>query len=113
MRLNEKRWIIFVSTVDYLSAGHFSIYERILHKLEGNGQLLHAAKIWPLLEDTQRIMDYYDSTETAIDHDNCLEFQQALSDIGEALEARFVLEDKLIMLVFDAMHDGARVKRPA
>ncbi|EHC29155.1 Regulator of sigma D, partial [Salmonella enterica subsp. enterica serovar Gaminara str. A4-567] len=35
------------------------------------------------------------------------------SDIGEALEARFVLEDKLIMLVFDAMHDGARVKRPA
>ncbi|EBK0395090.1 Rsd/AlgQ family anti-sigma factor, partial [Salmonella enterica] len=24
-----------------------------------------------------------------------------------------VLEDKLIMLVFDAMHDGARVKRPA
>ncbi len=72
-------------------------------------------KIWPLLEDnTQRIMDYYDtSLETAIDHDNCLEFQQALSDIGEALEARFVLEDKLIMLVFDAMHDGARVKRPA
>lgn len=46
-------------------------------------------KIWPLLEDnTQRIMDYYDtSLETAIDHDNCLEFQQALSDIGEALEA--------------------------
>ncbi|ELY7806989.1 Rsd/AlgQ family anti-sigma factor, partial [Salmonella enterica subsp. enterica serovar Kentucky] len=24
-----------------------------------------------------------------------------------------VLEDKLIMLVFDAIHDGARVKRPA
>lgn len=49
------------------------------------------------------------SLETAIDHDNYLEFQQVLSDIGEALEARFVLEDKLILLVLDA----ARVKHPA
>ena len=99
------------SLVDYLSAGHFSIYERILHKLEGNGQLARAAKIWPQLEaNTQQIMDYYDSSlETAIDHDNYLEFQQVLSDIGEALEARFVLEDKLILLVLDA----ARVKHPA
>ncbi|STM14618.1 regulator of sigma D [Escherichia coli] len=71
------------------------------HKLEGNGQLARAAKIWPQLEaNTQQIMDYYDSSlETAIDHDNYLEFQQVLSDIGEALEARFVLEDKLILLV--------------
>ena len=96
MRLNEKALDDFCqSLVDYLSAGHFSIYERILHKLEGN---------------TQQIMDYYDSSlETAIDHDNYLEFQQVLSDIGEALEARFVLEDKLILLVLDA----ARVKHPA
>ncbi len=44
-------------------------------------------------------MDYYDTClENAIDHDNYLEFQQALSDIGEALEARFALEDKLIAL---------------
>ncbi len=49
------------------------------------------------------------ASETAIDHDNYLEFQQVLSDIGEALEARFVLEDKLILLVLDA----ARVKHPA
>ena len=89
MRLNEKALDDFCqSLVDYLSAGHFSIYERILHKLEGNGQLARAAKIWPQLEaNTQQIMDYYDSSlETAIDHDNYLEFQQVLSDIGEALE---------------------------
>ncbi|EEV0950282.1 TPA: Rsd/AlgQ family anti-sigma factor [Escherichia coli] len=128
MRLNEKALDDFCqSLVDYLSAGHFSIYERILHKLEGNGQLARAAKIWPQLEgngqlaraakiwpqleaNTQQIMDDYDSSlETAIDHDNYLEFQQVLSDIGEALEARFVLEDKLILLVLDA----ARVKHLA
>ena len=34
-------------------------------------------------------------------------------DFGEALEARFVLEDKLIMLVFDAMHESGTLKRPA
>ncbi|HHU7268571.1 TPA: Rsd/AlgQ family anti-sigma factor, partial [Escherichia coli] len=51
MRLNEKALDDFCqSLVDYLSAGHFSIYERILHKLEGNGQLARAAKIWPQLE---------------------------------------------------------------
>lgn len=47
MRLNEKALDDFCqSLVDYLSAGHFSIYERILHKLEGNGQLARAAKIY-------------------------------------------------------------------
>ncbi len=46
MRLNEKALDDFQSLVDYLSAGHFSIYERILHKLEGNGQLARAAKIF-------------------------------------------------------------------
>ncbi|GHD97735.1 MULTISPECIES: sigma D regulator [Pseudocitrobacter] len=116
IRLNEKALDDFCQRlVDYLSSCHFSIYERILHKLEGDAALLTATKIWPKLEaNTQQIMDYYDSSlETAIDHDNCFEFQQALSDIGEALEARFVLEDKLIMLVLDAMHNNAGIKRPA
>ena len=116
MRLNEKALDDFCQRlVDYLSAGHFIIYERIIHKMEGDSPLLNATKIWPQLDaNTQLIMDFYDSTlENAIDQDNCYEFQQALSDIGEALEARFVLEDKLIMLVFDAMHESGTLKRPA
>ena len=69
--------------------------------MEGTTPYLAASKLCPLLEaNTQQIMDYYDSTlENAIDHDNYLEFQQALSDLGEALEERFTLEDKLISLV--------------
>lgn len=100
MRLNEKALDSFCqSLVDYLS-GHFSIYERILGEMEGDTPLLAATRLYPQLEaNTQQIMDYYDSClENAIDHDNYLEFQQALSDIGEALEARFALEDKLIAL---------------
>ena len=101
MRLNEKALDDFCqSLVDYLSDGHFNIYERIIREMEGTTPYLAASKLCPLLEaNTQQIMDYYDSTlENAIDHDNYLEFQQALSDIGESLEARFALEDKLIAL---------------
>jgi regulator of sigma D len=104
MRLNEKALDDFCqSLVDYLSDGHFNIYERIVREMEGTNPYLAASKLFSLLEaNTQRIMAYYDSTlENAIDHDNYLEFQQALSDLGEALEERFTLEDKLIVLVLD------------
>ena len=104
MRLNEKALDDFCqSLVDYLSDGHFNIYERIIREMEGTSPFLAASKLYPLLEaNTQQIMNYYDSTlENAIDHDNYLEFQQALSDLGEALEERFSLEDKLIALVLD------------
>ena len=104
MRLNEKALDDFCqSLVDYLSNGHFNIYERFIREMEGNSPYLAATKLYPLLEaNTQQIMDYYDSTlENAIDQDNYLEFQQALSDIGEALEQRFTLEDNLIALALD------------
>ena len=104
MRLNEKSLDDFCQgLVDYLSDGHFNIYEHIIREMEGTTPYLAASKLYPLLEaNTQQIMDYYDSTlENAIDHDNYLEFQQALSDLGEALEERFTLEDKLIALALD------------
>ena len=119
MRLNEKALDDFCqSLVDYLSDGHFNIYERIIREMEGTAPYLAASKLYPLLEaNTQQIMDYYDSAlENAIDHDNYLEFQQALSDLGEALEERFTLEDKLIALVLDNdlnISNEENVARPA
>ena len=115
MRLNEKALDDFCQgLVDYLSVGHFNIYERIIREMEGTTPYLAASKLYPLLEaNTQQIMDYYDSTlENAIDHDNYLEFQRALSDLGEALEERFTLEDRLISLVLDASPED-NVARPA
>ena len=119
MRLNEKALDDFCqSLVDYLSDGHFNIYERIIREMEGTTPYLAASKLYPLLEaNTQQIMDYYDSAlENAIDHDNYLEFQRALSDLGEALEERFTLEDKLIALVLDNdvnISSEENVARPA
>ncbi|PSN05916.1 sigma D regulator [Siccibacter turicensis] len=108
------------SLVDYLSAGHFTIYERLISEMEGTSPLVAATQLYPLLEaNTQEIMAYYDThLENAIDHDNCLEFQEALSGIGEALAARFTLEDKLIVLAFDndlrdSANDETTLARPA
>ncbi|ELY4860138.1 sigma D regulator [Cronobacter sakazakii] len=106
--------------VDYLSAGHFNIYERVISEMEGTSPLVAATQIYPQLEsNTQQIMDFYDThLESAIDHDNCLEFQEALSGIGEALAARFALEDKLILLAFDnnlgeSANDETGLAKPA
>ncbi|WP_336983893.1 MULTISPECIES: sigma D regulator [unclassified Cedecea] len=95
--------------VDYLSSGHFSIYERIISNLEGSSPLLSTAQLYPQLEaNTQQIMDLYDShLENAIDRDSWVEFQQALSEIGECLESRFTLEDKLVLLAIDNNLDGS------
>lgn len=107
--------------VDYLSTGHFTVYERFIEEMEGSEQLAKAAIIYPSLQaNTELIMQVYDThLEGAIDHDNCLEFQDALSEVGEALEARFTLEDKFIQLALDksagkstAANDGA-LARPA
>ena len=121
MRLNEKALDDFChNLVEYLSAGHFTIYERIINEMEGASPLLAATQLYPQLEaNTVELMNYYDSSlENAIDDDNCLEFQQALSDIGEALAARFMLEDKLIVLAYDndlnvSANDESGMARPA
>ncbi|CCP01362.1 Regulator of sigma D [Erwinia amylovora Ea644] len=86
--------------VDYLSNGHFTIYERFIKELEGTELLAKAALIYPSLQkNTAQIMQLYDTHfEAAIDHDNDHNFQHALSVVGEALEARFTLEDRFIQL---------------
>jgi len=108
--------------VDYLSAGHFSIYERIINEMEGDSPMIAAAQVYPPLEaNTERLMQLYDGhLQQSIDDDNCVDFQLALSEVGEVLEARFTLEDKLIQLAWDnslvrapVANDSTQLSRPA
>jgi regulator of sigma D len=47
-------------------------------------------------------MQLYDGhLQQAINDDNCVDFQQSLSQVGEVLESRFTLEDKLVQLAWD------------
>jgi len=123
--LNEKALDNFChNLVDYLSAGHFHRYQRLVEEVgdANKAQKLAAAKIYPALErNTETIMAFHDSyTDTDIDDDNAFAFHYALSDIGEALDARFSLEDQLIILALDSAHPSlpianneAIVDRPA
>ncbi|ANI29550.1 regulator of sigma D [Yersinia entomophaga] len=113
--LNQKALENFChNLVDYLSSGHFHIYDRIIKQAEGasSPKMALATKFYPALKDnTQTIMAFHDRyTDNEIDQDSCFEFHQALSDIGEALDARFTLEDKLIQLAaesWEAAHPAA------
>ncbi|GME48029.1 MULTISPECIES: sigma D regulator [Pantoea] len=107
--------------VDYLSAGHFSIYERVISEMSGDSPMVAAAQIYPPLEaNTERLMQLYDGhLQQAIDDENCMTFQQALSEVGEVLESRFTLEDKLIQLAWDnqlatpPVANDSHIARPA
>lgn len=92
--------------VDYLSAGHFHIYDKIIQGIEGSQspRMVITTQLYPALQgNTESIMALYDrSMETTLDHDNILEFHEALAEIGVALDARFQFEDQLIGLALEA-----------
>ncbi|AKJ43351.1 Rsd/AlgQ family anti-sigma factor [Pragia fontium] len=99
--LDEKALIDFGHhLVDYLSSCHFHIYDKIIIQEEGakSPNLAIAARIHPRLEEnTENIMAFYDSyVEKGINEDTILQLDKDLSTVGELLEKRFTLEDKLI-----------------
>lgn len=109
--LNEKALENFChNLVDYLSAGHFHIYDKIIKQVEGSAspKMALATKFYPKLQaNTEAVMAFHDRyTEVVIDQDVCEELNQALSDIGEALASRFALEDQLIQLAAETWQQG-------
>lgn len=106
--LNEKALENFChNLVDYLSAGHFHIYERIIKDVEGatSPKMALRSQIYPALQDnTQQVMAFHDNCAQQADQDgeHYQRFNQRLSDVGEMLAARFALEDQLIKLAAQA-----------
>ncbi|WWO98665.1 MAG: Rsd/AlgQ family anti-sigma factor [Candidatus Dasytiphilus stammeri] len=102
--IDETALILFCShLLDYLSYGHFYLYRRLLENLKSplsKSKKFFIAKIFfALQKNTQLIMKLYDIYLcVTINDDNYLHFQKALSEVGEALASRFILEDKLINL---------------
>ncbi|MDA1381300.1 Rsd/AlgQ family anti-sigma factor [Plesiomonas shigelloides subsp. oncorhynchi] len=89
--------------VDYLSAGHFEIYDRIISQAEQHGASklnLHPSLYPRLTANTQQLLHFHDCyTDISEDDDALLELDQNLSTLGELLEQRFALEDQLIKAV--------------
>lgn len=80
--------------VDYVSTGHFRIYEQII-QASGDQQLIDAY-LTQLPETTDKILDFYDRYNEIATSNELNNFYRDLSLIGEILEQRFAIEDVLL-----------------
>ena len=83
--------------VDYVSAGHFEVFHELLNEAESfaDGSSSMARQLMPAIGDTTEVILAYE--EKYGDGEAYPEtLQRDLSSLGEVLESRFVLEDRLI-----------------
>ena len=98
--------------VDYVSAGHFEVFHELIDEAEvfADGSDKLAVSVMPAIADTTEVIMAYQEKYSSDDQSqNTLE--RDLSVLGELLESRFVLEDRLIA----GLHNSHRrqVEQPA
>lgn len=84
--------------VDYIAAGHFSLYERIVNGTERRRELAGLAQeLYPRIADTTTVaLDFNDRYDSDTAYEIAESFKADLSRLGEELAVRIDLEDKLI-----------------
>jgi len=84
--------------VDYISAGHFGLYQRIVDGNERRQRVLRTAEeTYPrIAETTQAALDFSEKYEHPEDHHDD-ELINDLSRLGEEVATRIELEDQLIL----------------
>lgn len=96
--------------MDYLSSGHFEVYEQLLREGSefNDGSLEQAQALLPHIQpSTDTALDFNDSygtLDTPTLQQLC-QLSRSLSDLGETLEERFALEDQLIAILHNAHKD--------
>jgi regulator of sigma D len=95
--LKQRQQALCSILVDYVSAGHFEVFHELLEEAEsfGDGSGALARQIMPAIGDTTEVILAYEEKYGSGDaYPQTL--QRDLSSLGEVLESRFVLEDRLI-----------------
>ena len=95
--LTQRQQMLCSILVDYVSAGHFEVFHELLNEAEsfadGSGSL--ASQLMPAIGDTTEVILAYEEKYGSGDaYPDTV--QRDLSSLGEVLENRFVLEDRLI-----------------
>ena len=91
--------------VDYVCAGHFEVYYQLLREAEEfkDGSANIAQNLLPELnENTNVAMEFHDQFAEASNDTDFTDLAGKLSKLGETLELRFEIEDRLI----DVMHNA-------
>jgi len=86
--------------VDYVSAGHFEIYEQLIQEARefDDGGIELVSKVYPRIETTtETALNFNDQLNgEALSEEKIRDLFQQLSELGETLETRFEMEDFLI-----------------
>ena len=87
--------------VDYIAAGHFSLYERIVRGTERRKEIAdQAAELYPrIAETTEAALGFNDQYDTDARFELSGAFHESLSHLGEQLATRIELEDKLLKIL--------------
>jgi len=92
--------------VDYISEGHFKIYDMVMNKWQSTGfQItddIHQAYA-EIVKTTEPLLNFTDSYAAISEEDELEALDDDLSKVGEILESRFELEDELIQLIIDSL----------
>ncbi len=98
--LREKFVRLCEVLVDYVSAGHFEIYEQLIQEARefNDGGLELAAKLYPrITQTTETALNFNDRLDgKTLSESDVRELFDQLSELGEILESRFEMEDYLI-----------------
>ncbi|BAX51628.1 TPA: Rsd/AlgQ family anti-sigma factor [Photobacterium damselae] len=92
--------------IDYISAGHFKIYDMVMERWHQTGYSPTeeiSAHYQKISLTTEPLLNFAETYVAINDDDNLANFNQHISDLGELLEVRFALEDRLIELISDSL----------
>jgi regulator of sigma D len=86
--------------VDYVSAGHFEVYDQLIKEGQDFGDkkaLEAAAKLYKTIDaTTEQLLDFNDKYEET---DDLSTLSEDLSNAGQQLESRFEAEDQMIAVL--------------
>lgn len=92
--------------VDYVSAGHFEVYDQLIkegREFDDADALQEAGKLYDVVDKTtEKLLDFNDKY---LETDDLAALSPDLSQLGEALEIRFSAEDRLIAVLHTAHKD--------
>ena len=92
--------------VDYVSAGHFEVYDQLIkegREFDDADALQEASKLYDVVDKTtEKLLDFNDKY---LETDDLAALTLDLSQLGDALEIRFSAEDRLIAVLHTAHKD--------
>lgn len=92
--------------VDYVSAGHFEVYDQLIkegREFDDEEGLKEGSKLFNVVDGTtEKLLDFNDKY---LETDDLASLDSDLSKLGEALETRFAAEDGMIAVLHTAHKD--------